>query len=297
MDKHAYLIMVQKHPELLAYQLPLLDHKHCDIYIHIDKKVKTYQPEHIKNLVKESKLYLISSRAISYGTYSQVECQIELMRQAAKQKYGYYHFLCDSDLPLRTQDHILDFFTAHQGREFVNIYGKNFTDGMRRRANYIKEPYDAGFKLFGHKTEKLEFPWALSTRLNPEMQISTHAGFTLQAGINACSITHNLVSLILLKTPWCEQYLSKTGGVCELFFQTILWNSMMKQNIYYHQYDNWSNATMRYMDYKQGNPYIWKSKDFQTLIRSPYLFAGPVDIKEKNSIAKQIYDYVMSKQK
>ena len=36
MDKHAYLIMVQNQPELLEYQLPLLDNKRCDIYIHMD---------------------------------------------------------------------------------------------------------------------------------------------------------------------------------------------------------------------------------------------------------------------
>ena len=254
MNKHAYLILVQNQPELLEYQLPLLDHARVDLYIHIDKKAKKCRPESLKSLVKESKIFFINSTAVSYGSYTQIQCQFELMRQAAKQKYSYYHFLSDCDLPLRTQEHILDFFESHQGREFVNIYGKNFSDGMRRRFNYIKEAFDAGFRLFGRKSEKLEYPWSLSTKLNPETKISSDAGFQLQAGINACSITHDLVSLILLKEPWCEQYLSKMGGVCELFFQTILCNSMMKQNIYYHQYDNWSNATMRYIDYKQGNP-------------------------------------------
>lgn len=84
------------------------------------------------------------------------------------------------------------------------------------------------FAYLDAKSEKLEYPWSLSTKLNPETKISSDAGFQLQAGINACSITHDLVSLILLKEPWCEQYLSKMGGVCELFFQTILCNSMMK---------------------------------------------------------------------
>ena len=297
MNKNDYLILVQNQPELLEYQLPLLDHARVDLYIHIDKKAKKCRPESLKSLVKESKIFFINSTAVSYGSYTQIQCQFELMRQAAKQKYSYYHFLSDCDLPLRTQEHILDFFESHQGREFVNIYGKNFSDGMRRRFNYIKEAFDAGFRLFGRKSEKLEYPWSLSTKLNPETKISSDAGFQLQAGINACSITHDLVSLILLKEPWCEQYLSKMGGVCELFFQTILCNSMMKQNIYYHQYDNWSNATMRYIDYKQGNPYVWQKKDFDTLIRSPYLFASPVHLKGKDSVAKDIYDYVTEKQK
>ena len=198
MNKHAYLILVQNQPELLEYQLPLLDHARVDLYIHIDKKAKKCRPESLKSLVKESKIFFINSTAVSYGSYTQIQCQFELMRQAAKQKYSYYHFLSDCDLPLRTQEHILDFFESHQGREFVNIYGKNFSDGMRRRFNYIKEAFDAGFRLFGRKSEKLEYPWSLSTKLNPETKISSDAGFQLQAGINAC-ITHDLVSLILLK--------------------------------------------------------------------------------------------------
>ncbi len=107
--------------------------------------------------------------------------------------------MSDCDLPLRTQDHILDFFESHQGREFVNIYGKNFSDGMRRRFNYIKEAFDAGFRLFGRKSEKLEYPWSLSTKLNPETKISSDAGFQPQAGINACSITHRLSELNFIK--------------------------------------------------------------------------------------------------
>ena len=54
---------------------------------------------------------------------------------------------------------------------------------------------------------------------------------------------------------------------------------------------------MRYIDYKQGNPYVWQKKDFDTLIRSPYLFADPVQLKGKDSVAKDIYDYVTEKQK
>ena len=35
MNKHAYLILVQNQPELLEYQLLLLDHARVDLYIHI----------------------------------------------------------------------------------------------------------------------------------------------------------------------------------------------------------------------------------------------------------------------
>lgn len=44
MNKHAYLILVQNQPELLEYQLPLLDHARVDLYIHIDKKQRSVVP-------------------------------------------------------------------------------------------------------------------------------------------------------------------------------------------------------------------------------------------------------------
>ncbi len=62
--KHAYLIMVQKQSELLAYQLPLLDHPRCDIYIHIDKKANKCKPELLKMLVKKSNLFFVNSMVV-----------------------------------------------------------------------------------------------------------------------------------------------------------------------------------------------------------------------------------------
>ncbi len=295
MNKHAYLIFAENQPKLLEYQLSLLDHERVDFYIHIDKKARHCTPAQIKNWVKKSGVFFVESTAVAYGTYSQIQCQYALMRTAAKQKYTYYHFLWNGDLPLRTQLHILDFFDAHSGREFVNFYGNTFENGVRTRFHALPKAYDSGFRLFGRKAEKLNCPWSLSSRLNPEETVPTDAGFVLQAGINPCSITHNLVSLILLKESWCSRYLSKMGGVCEVFFQTILWNSMMKQSVFYHRYDDWSSATMRLLNYKDGNPYMWQKRDFDTLIRSPYLFA--CNVQNEDGLATEIYNHIAKKQK
>ena len=65
MNKHAYLILVQNQPELLEYQLPLLDHERVDLYIHIDKKAKKCRPESLKSSVKESKIFFLPNIGIS----------------------------------------------------------------------------------------------------------------------------------------------------------------------------------------------------------------------------------------
>ena len=60
MNKHAYLILVQNQPELLEYQLPLLDHARVDLYPYRQKQ-RSVVPESLKSLVKESKNLFLST--------------------------------------------------------------------------------------------------------------------------------------------------------------------------------------------------------------------------------------------
>ena len=53
-DKHAYLIMAHNEFDILEKQLRLLDDYRNDIYIHIDKKVKQFNFNYYKNIVKNS---------------------------------------------------------------------------------------------------------------------------------------------------------------------------------------------------------------------------------------------------
>jgi len=68
MNKHAYLILVQNQPELLEYQLPLLDHERVDLYIHIDKSKEV-----------SSRISKIFGKRIENLFYQQYHCFIRLL--------------------------------------------------------------------------------------------------------------------------------------------------------------------------------------------------------------------------
>ena len=67
-NKHAYLIMAHQNFEQLAILLELLDDIRNDIFIHVDKKVKTFDKEKLKNSCKFSKVIFTKKRinTVSY---------------------------------------------------------------------------------------------------------------------------------------------------------------------------------------------------------------------------------------
>lgn len=45
LDKHAYLIIAHNNFEVLEILIKMLDYKHNDLYVHIDKKVKNFDTD------------------------------------------------------------------------------------------------------------------------------------------------------------------------------------------------------------------------------------------------------------
>ena len=68
MNKHAYLILVQNQPELLEYQLPLLDHARVDLY-----------PYRQKSKEVSSRISKIFGEGIQNLFYQQYRCFIRFL--------------------------------------------------------------------------------------------------------------------------------------------------------------------------------------------------------------------------
>lgn len=129
MNKHAYLIMAHNNFKVLEKIIELLDNKKNDIYIHIDKKVKfNYEEEKkYKSMARNSKIKFLENRIkISWGGYSQIECELLLIKEALKseENYSYFHLISGVDLPLKNSDQIYNFFEKNNGKEFVHFFRK-----------------------------------------------------------------------------------------------------------------------------------------------------------------------------
>ena len=106
MKKHAYLIMAHHQFEILMIFLRLMDHERNDFYIHIDIKTKDIPIEKIRNSVKYSRIEFINRMSVNWGGYSQIECELNLLKQALRGEYDYYHLVSGIDMPIKTKNKI-----------------------------------------------------------------------------------------------------------------------------------------------------------------------------------------------
>lgn len=72
-EKHAFLIMAHTNFSQLQTLIRLLDDPRNDIYLHVDKRAKTYRPDRIK--VDYAGLVLIDRIRVNWGrTWSMTPC-------------------------------------------------------------------------------------------------------------------------------------------------------------------------------------------------------------------------------
>lgn len=62
----------------------MLDNENNDIYI--DKKVKNFDQNYLKIIVKKSNIYFIKRMKVSWGGDTQIKCELRLIKEASKKK-------------------------------------------------------------------------------------------------------------------------------------------------------------------------------------------------------------------
>ena len=77
-----------------------------------------------------------------------------------------------------------------------------------------------------------------------------------------------------------------------MLIQTILYNSEFRNNLYDKNYDANFDSCFRKIDWKRGNPYVWRNEDFEELKESKCVFARKFDYKTDSQIVERIYNYI-----
>lgn len=65
-------------------------------------------------------------------------------------------------------------------------------------------------------------------------------------------------------------------------------NSPFKDNLYMPNCNNNHNACVRLIDWQRGNPYIWRSEDFEQIKYSSCMFARKFDTNVDSEIVDKI---------
>jgi len=283
--RHAYLIMAHNNFQVLDKLISLLDDPRNDIYVHLDKKAKNIHEKEFKT--KNSGLYFIKRINVYWGGFSQIRCELLLLKTAYTKNYDYYHLISGVDLPLKRQDYIHNFFYQNKGKEFVHFDQYQYDNSNNEKIMFYHFFQNApNLKIQNYiRIKLLKFQKLIG--INRIKSVDTE----FQKGANWFSITDNFAGYILSKEKWIKKVFKFTRCADEIFIQTLAWNSVYRENLYNKEFNN-NLSCMRYIDWSRGNPYIWRNKDYDELINSDYLFARKFDYNTDKDIINRIYDFL-----
>lgn len=281
--RHAYLIMCHNNFMHLARLLQALDNEKNDIYVHVDKKAGDCPFEMLEKSVRKANLFWVKRRSVNWGGVSQIRTELFLLKQAAETYHSYYHLLSGMDFPLKSQRYIHEFFSDHQGSEFINFDKKAIEEAEfidRVRYYYFFQDMVGRNKgkipaLCYHMQKIL-----LSFQKNRNVDRTKKYSFALYKGTNWFSITHELVIYLLQNRKIIKRLCRRSLCADEIFLQTLVMVSPYRNNIV--------NDSLRYIDWKRGNPYIFTEMDYEELRKTDKLFARKFDEKVSAKLTEKI---------
>lgn len=289
--KHAYMILAHKSDLTFYTLLQMLDHPRNDLFIHMDIKNNQFDPETVYSTVKHSHVYLTERMSITWGDYRQVFARIHLIQKAREtgENYCYYHFISGEDLPIQTQDYIHQFFDENAGKEFVNYEWEEFPYHSRVRYYYLfQDKAGRGRSLYKWIFRGLDRASIACQKLfkvwrNPEVPFGKGEAWA--------SITKDMADYILDNRKDVEKWFKYTFCGDEEWFQTVADASGLSKNLYRPKTEKQTCDIMRLIDWNRGDPYVFRSEDWEELRDSDMLWARKFDARVDSQIIEKLRDY------
>lgn len=278
--KHAYLILAHHEFELLSLLVEALDDARNDLFIHFDLKVKDLPSIQ----TKLAGLYYIEERVdVRWADVSMVQAEYALMSAARQQgEYSYYHLLSGVDLPIKSQDYIHDFCSAHAGKEFIGYFQGEVDRALTERAQLIhlfpkhfrERKGVVNIVRRGVRRTFLMFQRAVGFRRYGQIEF--------MKGTQWVSITQQLVDFALSKKKEVMKLYRNSFCSDELFMQTLCWHSHFRERIF-DAHDE-GLGSMRYIGWQNGELIDFSASDYNRIMESPAFFARKFNSKDMNFI-------------
>ncbi len=286
--RQAYLIMAHNNIEILKKCIELIDDYDNEIFIHIDKKSYNISKNSLDKVCRLSKIHFIERLDIRWGDFSQVQCEINLLKEAYKGNFDYYHLISGVDLPIKTQDEIKNFLDKNLGKEFVHFCDKEETEMYKIRSNryYYTKLLRGKYSNLNKALNKILII------IQNIIKYEKNKGLNIKKGSNWFSITHKLVNVILENEEWINKCFKNTLCPDEHFLQTLIYKEKLEENLYKFYLEGDISNSLREIDWKKGDPYIYTENDFNLLINSNNIFARKFDKVKDFNIVNLIYDYL-----
>ena len=189
--KHAYLIIAHNNFYILEKLINLIDDERNDIYIHIDKKVKNFDFNYYKSIVKYSNLIFVDRIKVNWGGFSQIKAELILFKKSYKKKYDYYHLISGVDLPIKSQEYIHTFLSDCNLDFLTHIKNEYIPNEVYQRVSKFYLFQDSNIPLI-KSIDKLLI------NIQNILNINRWKSYIkLQYGSNWASLTHESVKYII----------------------------------------------------------------------------------------------------
>lgn len=168
---------------------------------------------------------------VYWGDISLVKAEYLLFETALKNgTYVYYHLLSGTDLPIKSQDYIHEFFHKNSGKEFVGFWQnaahqRDLERKVFRYYFFTQRLKDKGNLL--HEITSLIRNAVLA--LHKISNYRRKTTFEFKKGGQWVSITENAVSYLLQYKSTILKRMKYTLCPDEIFIQTLLWNSPFRE--------------------------------------------------------------------
>ena len=272
--KQAYLIMAHHRFDILKEILSDLDDERNVIFLHVDIKAKDYNQIEITNVVKKAQIFFTKRMNIHWGGYSQIECVINLLKEAISTGFHtYYHFMVGVEFLLKSQNYIYDFFQKNAGYEFIGF--DNYDTQYLERVRYY-HPFNEYARNNNYLQKILNKLRITMVRLQKflNVDISRKYGIKFKKGNANWSITHALAQYIVDNEKQIHKIYKHSFCGDEIFIHTLVYNSSFWKNVYDKEDEN--HSSMRITTWEDRfNQY--HTKDIDILLNSGKFFARKID--------------------
>ncbi|UPQ75691.1 beta-1,6-N-acetylglucosaminyltransferase [Chryseobacterium nepalense] len=214
----AYFIMVHHKADVFRTMFEKIYTRDQFYLIHIDRKAKAELTEEIQvYLMQYPNAFVLESMNIMPEGFSMIQAELNAMEYLlnVSKEWDYFINLSGEDHPLKSQNIIRQFLTAHNGRNYLFYYDQKFyrPDTFRRIQNHFTE--------LSHKISSLiykrEFMDGVIPYIGGKWFIFTR---------ETCTFLVNNKRVMDF-----EDYYLHTLLPAESFFQTVLMNTVFKDII------------------------------------------------------------------
>nr|WP_278296244.1 glycosyltransferase [Butyrivibrio sp. ob235] len=281
---------------MLRKLLTELDDERNDIFLHIDKKTQFVDQNEITSWVHYSNVFFVKRRKVFWGTYSIVECELEMLAAAVKGNYHYYHLISGTDFPLKSQDFIHDYL-EEEDSEFIDFHkegdkGDLFLYKIKYYYPLLRYVGKGEFNGVGKRQDFLRFlkkqQWKLlecQKKIGID-RIKKYRNVSFYKGNQWFSITHDFAEYILSCKKMIKKMYRFSNGPDEIVVPTIALNSQYAGRV--------KKKSLRLIDWERGTPYSFINSDFDELTNSQAFFARKISYDEEpllvNRLARKIHD-------